>query len=275
MSAGIDTWRRNGVTFAAFDPGRLGVWTAGVQDQNQVTPSGPFDAIRGSGASMVLNGPEFGVCAGQNLPSDQVSQYAQSACDSIRFAQYDASRGLWLPGVSPDDSRSIMISVVGGNATATPGNSERPDGASAAVQLMPTLVVAEQPIANNGNVSGGSQIVWRAALGILRDGRLVFAAGQHDISGFVSALISNGVANAGYTDGGGSTSLVFDSGDRYGHPEQRRVATWLTVGQPNVLATIIPASPAGRAIAAALLVGAAAAGYVWWKSRPKTGGRSR
>jgi hypothetical protein len=142
----------------------------------------------------------------------------------VRFRHFDRARGIDLPGASPD--AGMFIGVDRGRAITGNGRGigRRAD---VLVQLYPALVQMGQSKVPSPDPNPERD--WRAALCILRDGKLAFAVAPSSPMGlFADKLRAMGVVHAGYTDGGSSTSLVLPP-NRIGSPNPRAVATWLTV----------------------------------------------
>jgi hypothetical protein len=196
----------DGLTLVRFAPEQLGVVVA--RDLRAVRAAD----LGGAGVLAALNGPMFG----------RAYRHGGSACERVCYLHIDRKAGVSLPTTLP--GRGITISVVGGRARSHPGNYVHA-GATVAVQLYPALV--ENGVAH-ANPSVDAEHVWRSALSILRDGSLAFAIGKLPMWRFNRALVRAGATWAGYTDGGGSTSLATGSG-RLGSGEDRPVPTWLVV----------------------------------------------
>jgi hypothetical protein len=211
------------LTVLPFDPSQLGLFALPLQGAN-VTPVGPGEVLDRANAAAALNGPMFGVCPGQSLPSGN-AQYAASQCDTLSYAHYDAGTGLLIPGSFA--GRGITIAAVDGHAQASSGDSY-PPGASVAVQLYPSLIEA-------GRITASATVnldrVWRSGLAILNTGQLAFVVGLLPMVDFAQALLDFGAVDAGYTDGGGSSALVTRDGVA-GATEHRPVASWLIVKKP-------------------------------------------
>lgn len=255
MISGVDVWRSGGVTFAAFAASRLGIWSDPIPGTADAVPHSPAEALAASGADVILDGPMFANCNG--------GDYASSQCAVVRFQQIDLSSGMSFGTES--QSEGITIAVVNGTAVAADG-AQVPPGASVAIQCYPTLVRAGRNVADN-NAGTNATAEMRAGVGILSDGRIVFAAGAVSMSGLASALIAAGAVEAGYTDGGGSTAMWLSDGQRYGASEHRRVATWIIARPETVLGSLMPSTASGRFVAAALVVAIVTGGYAWYTSR--------
>ncbi len=248
---------RGVLTYYAFPPTALGVYA---------TPSAAgylphrADAPIAAGAHAALNGPMFALCAGQSARIAAAHpgctgncQYAYADCEQLDYAHLDAAAGIADPGRNPGDG--LVIAVVDGTAMVA---SEIPAGASVGVQLYPALVRdgQVQPTSSGGS---NSEVVWRSALAILSDGSLAFIVGRATMVGFARAIADLGAVAAGYTDGGGSTALATDGGERVGSTEDRPVPSWLVARDPATGGASTGLLAAGAAALAAL--------SAWWLLR--------
>lgn len=219
--ASLSAQRVGALSFLTFSPSDFGLY-ANVTSSNQVVPTSPREVLAAANADAALDGPMFDVCPGQQgVPSGNAA-YAVSHCDRLEYAHHDETSGLIVPSQYP--TRGITISVKGGQAVAMAGDN-MPAGSTVAIQLYPALLL-------NGEVKASATIdtdrVWRAGVGIMNDGSMGFAVGNMSMFDFANAMKNAGFSSAGYTDGGGSTALVTDSGVT-GSSEGRRVASWMIV----------------------------------------------
>lgn len=248
---------RGTLTYYAFPPAALGIYATPTAAGYLPHRS---DAPIADGFHAALNGPMFALCAGQSARVAAAHpgctgncQYAYADCERLDYAHLDASAGIADPGRNPGDG--LVIAVVDGVATVA---TEIPPNASVGVQLYPALVRdgVVQPTSTGGS---NGEVVWRSALAILADGSLAFVVGRATMAGFARAIADLGAVAAGYTDGGGSTALATDAGERVGSAEDRPVPSWLVAGDPGSGAT-------GNGL---LAFGAAAlaAASAWWLLR--------
>lgn len=244
-----------GLTVFAFDASQLGVFAQPLG--GAFTPTAPEEVLGMSGAIAALDGPEFDNCAGQDLPPGNAAAYAASQCGYPRFLVLDQGRGVSFEGTSPGDG--LTVSIIGGQASVQRGSSVAP-GASVAVQLFPALVLNGQVVVSNNGSNAISER--RAALAVISPTQLAFVIGASDMVTFASAIRRMGAVHAGYTDGGGSTSLVLPQ-EIHGASERRRTPTWLVANAGGV-------SPAGAAVGALLLAVAVGAGIYYFASRKTT-----
>jgi hypothetical protein len=139
----------------------------------------------------------------------------------VQYRLRDRRRDVDLPSIYPDRGLTFAVGGITSSARVLRGADDDEIGsASVAVQTWPTLV-------DNGDPTSGSadrEAVGRAALCVLRDGRLAFAAGTGPMGTFARELVERGVLWAGYTDGGGSTGLLGPGVELGGN---RPVPAWL------------------------------------------------
>lgn len=250
------------LTRVAFAPEWFGLYLAPSAGgrADRVSPINVDDVQRALGADLkaALDGPMFSNCSS--------GSYAASTCADIRYLHLDRVAGISIASERPTDGITLGTRGDGSIAFAVRGTSI-PDDARIAVQLFPPLVVDGEVVASN--VGTNAESTRRAAAGLLEDGRIAFAvASGVSMVAFAQMLRSAGFVWAGYTDGGGSTSLLAN-GEHVGSPERRRVASFLVAREPSwgggsgsVVAPVV----LGVAGAAAAL-GAAYAGWRWWRSR--------
>lgn len=196
--------RQGGITAYLFPPSRLGIFA--VPEGSNLRRAHGFAALS-TGAAAVLDGSMY---------SDIGSGLARP-----RFLMHDPARGVSVATRSPRDG--MTISVLNGVAYAR-SNAEAVEGASVAVQLYPELVRSGRNVASTTN---DTSTVWRAGLGIYRDGRLGFAVGLMPMFRFASGMRDMGFVDAGYTDGGDSTLLLTRDEGSVGDPDHRAVSSWL------------------------------------------------
>lgn len=174
-----------------------------------------------------------------------------SGAHNVCFGLLDRKTQLAEPSELP--RAGMTISVVNEEAYVTSGSTITP-GADVAIQLYPALVRNRQNVASR---SADPERTWRAALVLLDKETLAFAIGQRvSMHEFAEALVAAGARDAGYTDGGGSTSLWSRAdATRYGSAENRAVPSWLVAHR-------VPSFPLVPVIAG---VGALLAALTaWW-----------
>lgn len=240
-----------GLSVLPFSPSEFGLYAQPLNADGSVAPHTAAEALAASGASAVLDGPMFHLCGGQ-------SGYRTASCAKLDYLHFDPAAGLDFAG-SPSTAGEGGVVIVTSSGTAEAlaarerQNVRRTFDLRVGVQLYPWLVARGEPAPQSTAGSNGNA-EWRAALGILRDGRMAFAVGAYSMPDFAARLARAGFVSAGYTDGGGSTRLQLADGTYRGAGEDRRVASWMTVG-------------AGGGVSGKLLVAAAVAGVVWWWMR--------
>jgi hypothetical protein len=168
--------------------------------------------------------------------------------------QLDRAAGIWVPG-NWSGGQGGTLYVQDGVARVVRGKVV-PPGASVAMQLSPELVRDGVEVHSDGADEGNA---WRAAAGVLRDGRVFFAVAKGGNENFARRLLAEGAWGATYSDGGGSTALLVGDGPRIGDPENRRVAVWILDRGPGAGDALLTlgALAGGLAAGAALGVGAA------------------
>jgi hypothetical protein len=221
-----DRYTSGSLTIVAFPAAALGV----------VVPPEPWTAETlfgwdGSIAAAV-DGPMFGYCAGQ--PHD----YASYRCGVVDYYLRDKVAGVDVPGKADTAGVGLTISVKGGTAYVGAGRAPLPE-ADVAFQLYPGLVIGgEVDVRPAAAGSANAERNHRVAVGVLSDGRAAFARAYLSMYDFAVALRQAGFVAAGYTDGGGSASLVTreESGGLLGSdsddPRGRRVPSWI-VARPD------------------------------------------
>ena len=249
MTAEIERSQYRELTILSFPPSMLSLYAAGTT--NTVRPTNVQDAVAATHPDAALDGPMFEKCN----PGDS---YQSQPCGHVLYRHYDLTGGIDIPSVHPNQGVTISV-LADGTAQAARGAAV-PPGATVAVQLYPEMVANGTPVpVRPGDAER------RAALAIMRDGRLAFIASTPMTNDqFGIRLAQAGALYAGYTDGGGSTSLQTPTG-YVGSSEHRRVLTWLLAKarQSTVLQTAAD-HPAGTAI---VLVGLAGLGWYLWRRR--------
>lgn len=259
---------RDGLTLLTFPPSMLALY-ADVKSGSQVAPHNVDEAVAATHAEAALDGPMFEKCSSQSgVP------YSSYNCGELLYKHYDLRSGLNVSSKYP--SRGITISVLeNGHSQAADGDVVPPN-ATVAVQLYPAMVVNGQ----TRHVSDADGNAQRAALAIMEDGNMAFVISRPMLmSQFAQKLVAAGAKYAGYTDGGGSTSLATPTGYK-GSSEHRRVLTWLLAkaqqstravtdvvmnSTQNITQAVREASPETLAAGAILLVAGGVG--IWLLSR--------
>ena len=241
------------LTLIAFDPAGLGVVIP-------ARPSTAEDVFRAHPDVLIaIGGPMFGFCEGQ--PRD----YGRYECGRVDYALRDDARGARVPGLRSNDRVGVTFSVVGGSLVAARGNAPAA-GARVSVQTYPGLVEDGQ-IAVSARTSGpDAENNGRVGLGVLRDGRAFFAYARCSMRVFAERLREAGATCAGYTDGGGSSSLVTrTAGELVGvdadDPRGRRLPSWVVWSSPR------PEASWGAILALLAAAAGSAALAVAWRRR--------
>lgn len=206
---------------------------------NEARPHNAQDVMAITGADAALDGPMFSLC-------DSSQSYASADCGVVGYKHLDLATGVNIPSSFP--SRGMTISIKNGVASPTDVS-----GAQVAVQLYPTLVTDGRPA-----MFGSGAVASRAGLAIMRDGRLAFVTSvPMTLDDFSSKLAAAGAVSAGYTDGGGSTSLAVKPNGYSGSSEHRRVVTWL-LAKARTPSVVVPIG---------LILAGALAWYGWSKRK--------
>ncbi|MEM3018023.1 MAG: phosphodiester glycosidase family protein [Candidatus Bathyarchaeia archaeon] len=218
--ADISHWQVDGVHIVAFPARMLRVFAEPLDSQG-FAPLAP-DTAKGFVAA--INGSMFSIC-GRPSGDEHATVYAAARCMAPDYLVLDRKNNLFYASKYPE--RGVTFSVdEAGNVTVGDGASY-PSNAVVAIQTYPQIVARGRNIANP---SINTERTWRAAIGVLADGRMAMAAGIHSMRGFADVLTRAGFVEAGYTDGGGSTSL-WAMGERIGSREQRRVPVWIVAAE--------------------------------------------
>lgn len=240
------------LSIIAFEPSLFSLYVRPSSVPGRMLPSGPADVVAALGGSLqaALDGPMFDRCDSGLIGTD-AERYAASQCARILYAHFDRESGLNIPSTEPGSGITIGVRE-NGEAFSVSGGVV-PADARTAVQLFPTLVRDGQVIvSNDGN---NAERNWRAGMGVLRDGRLAFAVmNGASMPVFAQALIDAGFVSAGYSDGGGSTSLI-TPGARVGSSEGRRVASFLVARAPGGFGGLSRIEPGTIAIVAGSVAG--------------------
>lgn len=161
-------------------------------------------------AFALLDGPMFGAACSPHGRGPGCLQYRL----------LDRSRAVDSPSLYPTRGLTFAVGGIVSKARVLHGAPENElESARVAIQTYPSIVEEGDP--------GGPderEGVGRAALCLMRDGRLAFAAGTGPLRVFARELAARGVAWAGYTDGGGSTGLLGPR-DRVGG--NRPIPAWI------------------------------------------------
>lgn len=260
----LPTVERSGVLhYLLLDPVQFGFY---------LQPYGPGQSSAVTAADVLASDPSIlavvdGAMASP-CGSDFTSHPGMSAaevrriehCRTLDYRYVDRARGIDVPGRFPHVGGTI--GVAGGRAFFSP-DATVPANADVAIQAYPSIVEDGRNIANDASGSNG-QALWRGGLGILRDGRMVYALGIASMRTFAAAMIALGCTYVIYLDGGGSASMQVRGGVRIGSREDRPVASFLTIREaPSALAQ------GWKPMLAGVAVGALALGVVAVVSRSR------
>lgn len=184
-----------GLKLVLLDPSGAGV----VVPRNPQTAEQMFS--ENPDVTAAIDGPMFGFCEGTPRT------YNQYTCGRVDYFLKDAARGVEVRGNSAYNRRGITFSLVNGRLLVSGGRSPDPR-ASVAFQCYPGLVERGNIAVSRRDSGPDSESVGRIAVGTMRDGTMFFAHARVSLHQFAVLLRDAGAVWAGYTDGGGSSSLV-------------------------------------------------------------------
>jgi len=198
------------LTFLMFEPSMLSLYVDSLGGST-AKPHRYTEALATTGADAVMDGPMF----------HEPSSYSTYTSGQLHFRHFDLRTGVNVGSSYPSQGMTISV-LPNGSVRVANGDSVDPE-ARVAIQLYPALVRDGHPVTvQPGTISA------RAALAVMADGRMAFVVSSPMLmTAFVRSLVTAGVMNAGYTDGGGSTSLADSAGTYAGSSEHRRVLSWL------------------------------------------------
>ena len=221
---------RDELVIITFSPALLGVYARPISS-GRYEPISLSDVMWDERVAAALDGPMFSNCA----PG---TTYATSYCADPRFAQLDQSVGVSDPPNQGNESKGVSVSIVDDLAIWSLGGAFD-SRATVGVQMFPTLV-ADGAVQTVSTTGADAERVRRVALAGLPDGRLAFVYGTDSLAGFARRCRDAGFIWAGYTDGGGSTSMGYRDPEtenvrRWGPSQQneRRVAIFLVARKPT------------------------------------------
>jgi len=123
----------------------------------------------------------------------------------IAYRVLDRRRGIDFPVQPFHARRGATVSVMPGGAVHVLDGGVSAPGAVFAMQGYPEVIRGGR---NNASQTRDLGATGRAALCVLRDGRVAFAVANTGIRQFADLLLARGVVEAVYLDGGGSTMLA-------------------------------------------------------------------
>lgn len=237
---GSDIERRtgHGITMILFSPRRLRVVVPG-EGSGVGIPTDPAHALGLlPSATAALNGPMF----------ESTGSYTTYRQGTLEYLHYDLAGNENHPSRHPSWGATISVTDAG-QAQASPGGA-LPANARVAVQGYPRLVSDGAKMSTSPHDQGA---VWRPAIGIHRDGRIVLAIGHLGMDALAAALVAEGVVDAVYTDGGGSGHLIQRGHSTVGAGEARRVPSWLLVVGDGGVQDSVPAGVPAAVVAVVVL----------------------
>jgi hypothetical protein len=181
-------------------------------------------------------------------------------CRTLDYRYVDRARGIDVPGRFPHVGGTI--GVANGRAFFS-ADATVPADVAVAIQAYPSIVENGVNIANDASGTNG-QALWRGGLGIMRNGRMVYALGMASMRTFAAAMLAMGCTYVIYLDGGGSASMLVRGGERIGSRENRPVASFLTVREASSAL-----AQGWKPLLAGVAVGAMALGVVAVASRSR------
>lgn len=156
-----------------------------------------------------------------------------------RFGVYDGVTGARHGSTLP--AEGLTVSVAGGVAAGAYGWAVPPH-ASVALQTWPSLVRSGRPVYHD--TAANRERVWRAGMGVHRDGRVVFVVLVGSMADLSDRMAAEGIVEGGYLDGGHSVALDVRDRLRRVHtaPNGSAVPTWVLVMPPDgVQASVVGA----------------------------------
>lgn len=209
-----------------------------------------------------------------------------------------AGPGASAPSQFPD--RGATLAVDGSGRARVVSGGVAPAGSAVAVQGYPALVRSRANVASREVDTSRRS---RAALGVLADGTVFFAATRAaSMYAFAAALVALGAVDAAYTDGGSSTALLLrgesgpvvlvgDANDTGAHAtDAKRLPSWLvargpsgepvhvtppTVTPPVAPPAVLPVAPGTAPVVAVAVLLAASGAAAWWVLRSRPARRAR
>jgi len=244
-----------------------------------IVPSRPITARtlfeENPGVVLAVDGPMFSYCPGEP------HSYETYQCGSVDFLLLDTRTGVNVQGKPEFQTSGITYSFAGGQLVGWLGRSPQPDAVTA-FQLYPTLVYEGRVVAGERPPEHpDGQRTHRIAVGRLSDGRAFFAYSYATMREFAEQLLNEGATSAGYTDGGGSASLVMRmpdgslQGSDANDPGGRRVPSWIVwTRDPNTDLVLMDTAAAKKkkrleTIAVAAIVATVGGATLWWFLRNK------
>lgn len=231
----------NGLSYVVFSPEQLGLYFSEANASGQLARSRANEVLALPGVLAVLDGPMFTDCSSTGhctRPARQSCSPGHCNAVLLDYLYLDRRGGEFYEGRHPN--RGMTLSVDADGHTYAMHGGSAAGNPVVAVQLYPELIWDGRNVAST---SVDTSTVWRAALGVLPGGKMVLAISRAPMHAFAEKLRALGVTYAGYTDGGGSTSLQLIGQPRIGSTEDRAVASWIVIRKPA------PSSTQGSSLA--------------------------
>ena len=189
----------------------------------------------------------------------------ESHAGSDVLLNFDTITGVNVASRKPTEG--MTIAVVNRIADAVYGGA-LPIGASVAIQTWPSLV-------RNGRVSASNvgtnvERVWRVGMGVTNTGRIAVVMLVGTMVDLANRMVSEGLVNAGYLDGGSSLAAEARGVFRRVHtaPSGSRVPGWVLAVPPDEApdATLgtVEASSGGASAAVPVVCAVALTGLFGW-----------
>lgn len=166
----------------------------------------------------------------------------------LRYRYLDVEAGIDFPGIEEYANQGRTYSIVDGRIQILRGNRVA-DRAKVAIQTSFPLIRAGRKIWTR---EPNERSVWRAGVGKLLDGNMIWAVGHGTIDGFTERVndlrLPNGVAveEFDYTDGGHSTTLQARGESAVGFPGSPPVPLYIVQRRGRAMPMPAPAAYRGR-----------------------------
>lgn len=224
VAATAPAWQtQDGVRYAVVPPHLAAVVIARPDGDFHMLSSAQALGQAPAGALAVIDGSMFRAVGAQNSGEADTAYYRRVDRGMTNYRLLDTAAEINVASRRPRDG--LTISVKPDGAVSVDSGDAVASGAAFAVQLYPPLVRNGSVVASNGG--SNAQANWRAGIGVMPDGRIMFAVGRKDMVAFARAMLTAGARDAGYTDGGGSGRIALVGGDTYGSTENRPVPVWI------------------------------------------------
>ncbi len=147
-----------------------------------------------------------------------------------RFGVFDSVTGADHASSVPQEG--LTVSVEQGQGRGAYGWAV-PARASVAVQTWPSLVRDGRAVYHD--TASNRERVWRAGMGVHRDGRIVLVVLVGSMADLADRMVAEGILNGGYLDGGHTVALDVRDRLRRVHtaPDGAAVPTWILAMPPT------------------------------------------